>query len=71
MQEDRINVEELKQALAEDIERLTIRRTAYGSAENGTTAPTDQWLGVTMHRFSPGVREMGCREVLPCSFQVP
>ena len=70
MQEDGINVEELKEAMAEDIERLTIRRTAYGSAENGTTAPTDQWLGVTMQRFSPGVREMGCREALHCSFQV-
>jgi len=77
MKEDGINVAELKQAMAEDIERLTvngrltIRRTVYGSAENGTTVPTDQWLDVTMHRFSPGVREMGCREVLPCSFQVP
>ena len=25
---------------------------------------------MTMHRFSPGVREMGCREALHCSFQV-
>lgn len=32
--------------------------------------PTDQWLGVTEHRFSPGVREMGCRQALHCSFEV-
>lgn len=33
-------------------------------------APTDQWLGLTEHRFSPGVREMACREVLHCPFEV-
>jgi len=32
--------------------------------------PTDQWLGLTDSRFSPGVREMGCRETLHCSFEV-
>lgn len=32
--------------------------------------PTDQWLGLAEHRFSPGVREMGCREALHCSFEV-
>jgi hypothetical protein len=32
--------------------------------------PTDQWLGVTDHHFSPGVREMGCREALHGSFDV-
>jgi len=30
----------------------------------------DQWLGLAEHRFSPGVREMCCREALHCSFEV-
>lgn len=33
-------------------------------------APTDQWLGLTEHRFSVGVREMACREALHRSFEV-
>ena len=32
--------------------------------------PTDQWLGLSTHRFSPGVREMGCRAALHGSFEV-
>ena len=32
--------------------------------------PTDQWLGLTEHRVSAGVREMCCREALHCSFEV-
>jgi hypothetical protein len=32
--------------------------------------PADQWLGLAEHRFSPGVREMGCREALHCPFEV-
>ncbi len=42
----------------------------YWSAQNGTFIPTDQWLGLAEHRFSPGVREMGCREALHCPFEV-
>jgi hypothetical protein len=30
----------------------------------------DQWLGIANARFSPGVREMCCRESLHCSFEV-
>jgi len=30
----------------------------------------DQWLGLTEQRFSPGVREMCCREALHCPFEV-
>jgi hypothetical protein len=30
----------------------------------------DQWLGIVEHRFSPGVREMCCREALHCAFDV-
>jgi hypothetical protein len=34
-------------------------------------APTDAFLGITIHRFSPGVREMCCRQALGCgSFEV-
>ena len=50
--------------------RLSVRRTVYWSASSGTVVPTDQWLGLTEHRFSPGVREMCCREALHCSFEV-
>jgi len=32
--------------------------------------PADGWLGIEVHRFSPGVREMCCRETLHCSFGV-
>ena len=50
--------------------RLSVRRTVYWSAQSGTVIPTDQWLGLTEHRVSPGVREMCCREALHCSFEV-
>lgn len=47
-----------------------MRRTIYWSPQGGTVIPTDQWLGLTEHRVSPGVREMCCREALHCSFEV-
>jgi len=50
--------------------RLSVCRTVYWSAQSGTVIPTDQWLGLTEHRVSPGVREMCCREALHCSFEV-
>jgi len=50
--------------------RLTVRRTVYWSPQGGTFIPVDQWLGLGEHRFSPGVREMCCREALHCSFEV-
>lgn len=50
--------------------RLSVRKTVYWSAENGTVVPTDTWLGLTEHRVSPGVREMCCREALDCLFEV-
>jgi hypothetical protein len=42
----------------------------YWSAGTETTVPIDQWLGIADHRFSPGVREMCCRETLHCPFEV-
>jgi hypothetical protein len=50
--------------------RLSVRRTVYWSRQGGTFIPVDQWLGLTEHRFSPGAREMCCRETLHCSFEV-
>ena len=49
---------------------MRISRTVYWSAETGTTIPLDRWLGIANDRFSPGVREMCCRESLHCSFEV-
>jgi len=42
----------------------------YWSAQGGTLTSMDRWLGIVDHRFSPGVREMCCRESLHCSFEV-
>jgi len=50
--------------------RVQVRRTVYWSSESGTVIPADRWLGIDVHRFSPGVREMCCREALHCSFEV-
>jgi hypothetical protein len=47
-----------------------VRRTVYWSPQRGTVVPVDQWLGLTEHRYSPGVREMCCREALHCPFEV-
>lgn len=49
---------------------MEIRRTIYWSVKTGTVIPADAWLGIEAHRFSPGVREMCCREALHCSFDV-
>jgi hypothetical protein len=48
--------------------RVVVRRTVYWSSEQGTVIPVDQWLGISEHRFSPGVREMCCRVSLHSSF---
>lgn len=45
-------------------------RTVYWSPQSGTVIPTDQWLGLTEQRVSPGVREMCCREALHSSFEI-
>lgn len=50
--------------------RVEIHRTVYWSVKTGTIIPADAWLGIEAHRFSPGVREMCCREALHCSFDV-
>jgi hypothetical protein len=50
--------------------RIKVCRTVYWSADLGTVVPVDQWLGIDAQRFSPGLREMCCREALHCSFEV-
>lgn len=50
--------------------RIEFRRTVYWSTSHGSEAPLDRWLGIDRHRFSPGVREICCRESLHCSFEV-
>jgi len=49
---------------------VTVRRTVYWSPQRGTVVPVDEWLGLTEQRYSPGVREMCCREALHCPFEV-
>jgi hypothetical protein len=46
-----------------------VHRTVYWSPQAGPVIPVDHWLGIEQHRFSPGVREMCCREALHCSFE--
>jgi len=43
-------------------------RTVFWNAQIGTVAPLDILLGVGTSKFSPGVREMCCRESLNCAF---
>jgi hypothetical protein len=50
--------------------RVVVQRTVYWSRGCGTVIPVDEWLGIAESRFSPGVREMCCREALHCSFEV-
>jgi len=44
-------------------------RTVYWSVEHGTSTPTDNWLGIALRRYSPGVRELCCREASSGSFR--
>jgi len=48
--------------------RLKFYRTIYWTKQFGTTVPLDIMLGITTGKFSPGVREMCCRESLNCAF---
>lgn len=50
--------------------RVRVCRTIYWSLQTGTIVPVDTWLGIDRQRFSPGVREMCCREALHCSFDI-
>ena len=48
--------------------RLQIKRTIFWNSQAGTVAPVDFLLGINLSTYSPGVREMCCRESLNCAF---
>jgi len=48
---------------------VKVIRTVYWSVRHGTSAPVDDWLGIAARRYSPGVREMCCREASSGSFR--
>ena len=48
--------------------RLRFTRTVYWNEQFGTSIPLDVVFGITASRYSPGVREMCCRESLHCAF---
>ena len=41
----------------------------YWNAEGGSAVPVDDWLGISREHYSPGVREMCCREAAGSSFR--
>ncbi len=48
---------------------MEIRRKVYWSRDVGSVVPVDEWLGIAQSRYSPGVREMCCREGLGSDFR--
>jgi len=48
---------------------VEIHRRVYWLSGQGTAAPADRWLGIAAQRYSPGVREMCCREAGTDSFR--
>jgi hypothetical protein len=49
--------------------RVTLDRVVYWRKENGPLVPADVFLGISMSRYSPGVRELICREAMHRSFR--
>lgn len=49
--------------------RVTIIRTVFWNRQRGSVNPIDQWLGLGSTRYSPGVRELCCRESSSSSFR--
>ena len=41
----------------------------YWSRAGGSVVPVDEWLGIAQDRYSPGVREMFCREAIGSDFR--
>jgi len=48
--------------------RLEFHRRIFWNTQLGTVAPLDILLGIATSKYSPGVREMCCRESLNCAF---
>jgi len=49
--------------------RVDIERVVYWRKDRGPTSPADVFLGIASNRYSPGVRELTCREAMSGSFQ--
>jgi hypothetical protein len=49
--------------------RVQVERTVYKDKDGRTVVPCDKLLGIDNDSYSPGVREMCCRESLCCSFR--
>jgi hypothetical protein len=49
--------------------RVQIKRTLYWNRDAGSLVPVDVWLGITQDRYSPGVREICCREAAGSDFR--
>lgn len=48
---------------------MEIHRIVWWNREQGSVVPVDIWLGITQDRYSPGVREMCCREACGSDFR--
>jgi len=48
---------------------VEIERTLYWNRGAGSVVPVDIWLGMSQERYSPGVREMCCREAAGSDFR--
>ena len=48
---------------------MEIRRLVYWQREGGSVVPVDAWLGIAQSRYSPGVRELCCREATGGDFR--
>lgn len=48
--------------------RVAIDRVVYWRKETGPVIPADTFLGIATSRYSPGVREILCREAMHSSF---
>lgn len=49
--------------------RVDIKRVVYWRKDRGPWVPADALLGIGSSRYSPGVRELTCREAMSGSFQ--
>lgn len=49
--------------------RIKFSRSVFWNRRHGTVIPLDNWLGFGTDRYSPGVREMCCREASSSSFR--
>lgn len=48
---------------------VRVVRTVYWSSGRGSSVPVDHWLGIIDQTYSPGVRELCCREASSGSFR--